>query len=94
MAAREQTVQKMTDPKAAVPSAQELRMQLLEKQMAELERERKAKAAADQKLTEFTDDFIRAKVQDMAPRRRSPARRPWPPAFQTRTWCRPSAARW
>ena len=44
------------DPSAPVPSAEQLRMKLLEYQLKEMEREDKARAAAQKELTTFADD--------------------------------------
>ena len=52
------------DPKGAVPSAEQLRMSLLEAQMAEFDRREKAKAAELKRLSDFSDDFMRAHVSD------------------------------
>jgi len=50
------------DPNATPVSAKDLRMQLLQKQMEEMEKERKLKASQEQELTKFTDDFLRHHV--------------------------------
>ena len=52
------------DPTAPVPSAEQLRMKLLEDQMKEMEAQEKARASAQKELTAFADDFLRTRVSD------------------------------
>ena len=53
-----------TDPTAPIPSAEQLRMKLLEEQMKEMERQEKARAAAQKELAAFTDDFLKSHISD------------------------------
>ena len=46
------------------PSAEQLRMALLEEQMAEADKAAKQKAAANQELTKFTDSFLKDQVTE------------------------------
>jgi hypothetical protein len=51
-------------PTAPVPSAEKLRMRQLEEQMKEMERQDKARAAAQKELADFTDDFLKSHISD------------------------------
>lgn len=53
-----------TDPKAPVVSADQLRMMLLEKQMAEMERRQKIQEAEENKRAAFTSEFLGSHVTD------------------------------
>ena len=53
-----------TDPTTSIPSAEQLRMKLLEEQMKEMERQDKARAAAQKELSAFTDDFLKRHISD------------------------------
>ena len=55
---------KELDPNAAPPSADQLRMMLLDEQMAEMKKQEVQRAAAQQKLMAFTDDFLKGQVTD------------------------------
>jgi len=49
----------MTDAKpAAVPSADQLRMKIISKEMEEMSKQEKAKAAQQKQLEDFTNDFL------------------------------------
>lgn len=50
------------DPNATPPSAKDLRMQLLQREMEEVEKERKFKTLQEQKLTEFAEKFLEEHV--------------------------------
>jgi hypothetical protein len=50
------------DPNASPISAKDLRMQLLQRQMEEMEKERRIKASQEHELTKFTEDFLRKHV--------------------------------
>lgn len=52
-----------TNP-ASVPSAQELRMIMLEKQMAELERQEKIRKSKEKQHTDFLHDFLEGQVTE------------------------------
>lgn len=52
------------DPNAPVPTADELRMQLIEKEFEKLEKARKVRDAEQEKLTKFSDDFLRNHVSE------------------------------
>ena len=52
------------DPNGPVPSANELRLGLLEKEMAELEKSKKIKDAEEQKRAAFAEDFLKNHVSD------------------------------
>ena len=52
------------DQASYVPSADELRMQLLEAQMAELKRQEALRAAKDTQASQFEDDFLKNPVTD------------------------------
>jgi len=54
----------MADPKAPIPSAEQLRMKLLEEQMKEMERQDKARTSAQKELAAFTDDFFKNHISD------------------------------
>ena len=49
---------------ASIPNAEQLRMRLLEEQMKEMERQEKARAAAQKELAAFTDDFLKHHISD------------------------------
>jgi hypothetical protein len=51
-------------PAGAVPSAKELRMALLEKQMEEMNKARKARDIEEKKHAEFAEKFLREAVTD------------------------------
>lgn len=51
-----------TNPNAAVPSAEDLRKAILEKQLSEMEREDKLKDSKNEELAKFTDDFFHKHV--------------------------------
>jgi hypothetical protein len=53
----------MTEPTAPI-TAQALRMAILSKEMAEMEKQEKAKAAQDKQLREFTESFLTEHVSD------------------------------
>ena len=53
-----------TDPTTSIPSAEQLRMKLLEEQMKEMERQDKARASAQKELAAFTDDFLKSHISD------------------------------
>ena len=53
-----------TDPTTSIPSAEQLRMKLLEEQMKEMERQDKARASAQKELAAFTDDFLKGHIRD------------------------------
>jgi hypothetical protein len=55
---------KDVDTTAAPLSAEQLRMRLLKEQMAESEKEEKQRKAAQEKLTSFTQDFLKGHVTD------------------------------
>jgi hypothetical protein len=46
------------------PSAEQLRMALLEEQMAEADKQQKLRAQENQELTKFTDSFLKDQVSD------------------------------
>ncbi len=51
----------MTSEKAApagIPSADQLRMSILAKEMAEMEKQEKVRAQKDQQLRDFTETFL------------------------------------
>ncbi|WP_324764896.1 histidine kinase (plasmid) [Sinorhizobium meliloti] len=50
------------DPNATPPSAKDLRMQLLQREMEEVEKERKFKTLQEQKLTDFAEKFLEEHV--------------------------------
>lgn len=52
------------DPNAAPPSADQLRMMLLDEQMAEMKKQEVHRAAAQQKLMAFTDDFLKGQITE------------------------------
>src|ERR1700752_94702 len=52
------------DTTEAPLSAEQLRMRLLKEQMAESEKEEKQRKAAQEKLTSFTQDFLKGHVTD------------------------------
>lgn len=52
------------DPKAPVVSAEQLRLMLLEKQMAEIERRQKILEAEERKRAAFANEFLGAAVSD------------------------------
>ncbi|MCA1440293.1 histidine kinase, partial [Ensifer sp. IC4062] len=45
-------------------SAAQLRMQMLEREMAEMEKERKLRSAQEQKLADFAADFLEKHVTE------------------------------
>ncbi|QRM56685.1 hypothetical protein [Sinorhizobium sp. BG8] len=51
-----------TEPKGAVPSADELRREILQKQLDQLEKEDKVKDVRQKELAKFADDFFRKHV--------------------------------
>ena len=53
-----------TEPVAPVPSAEQLRMKLLEEQMKEMKRQEKARASAQKELAAFADDFLKSHISD------------------------------
>lgn len=52
------------DPNAMPPSADQLRQTLVDEQMAEMKKLLAQKSAEQQKLTAFTDDFLKGHVTD------------------------------
>jgi hypothetical protein len=54
----------MPETKPGVPSAADLRMVLLQKEMEAVDREAKARAVEEAKRTEFADGFLRHHVSD------------------------------
>lgn len=52
------------DRNAPPPSAEQLRLSLLKEQMEEDEKQEKQRAAEQQRLTKFTEDFLRGHVTD------------------------------
>ncbi|ESZ18969.1 MULTISPECIES: hypothetical protein [unclassified Mesorhizobium] len=52
------------DINAAPPSAEQLRMALLEEQMAEADKQEKLRARENQELTKFTESFLKDQVND------------------------------
>ena len=52
------------DPKGPVPSANELRLALLEKEMAELEKSKKLKDAEERGRAAFAEDFLKNHVSE------------------------------
>ncbi len=52
------------DANAEPPSAEKLRMILLDEQMAEMKKQEAARKSDQQKLTAFTDDFLKGHVTD------------------------------
>ncbi|SNT31817.1 histidine kinase [Tropicimonas sediminicola] len=52
------------DANAPVPTADQLRMELIERKLAEMEKRETQKAAERQKLAAFTDDFMKNHVSD------------------------------
>jgi hypothetical protein len=55
---------KNTDPKAAPPSASDLRMILLQEQMAESKKQEEQRAREQNKVVAFTDDFLQKQVTE------------------------------
>jgi hypothetical protein len=51
-------------PANAIPSAEDLRMRILEAQMEEFERRQKAKAEEERKLAAFSDSFLKEHISD------------------------------
>ena len=49
-------------PNAPIPSAEQLRIKLLEEQMKEMELQDKARASAQKELSEFADDFLKSHI--------------------------------
>lgn len=54
----------MTDEKPAVVSANDLRMAILKKEMEEIEKAEKAKAAQEEKLKAFADSFLHDHISE------------------------------
>jgi hypothetical protein len=52
------------DPDAPVPTADALRMQLIDKELEKLEKAREAREAAKENLTKLADDFLRNQVSE------------------------------
>ena len=52
------------DVNAAPPSAEQMRMALLEEQMAEADKQEKLRARANQEITKFTDSFLKDQVNE------------------------------
>lgn len=52
------------EPAAPVPSASELRKQLLDKQLEQMARNRQAEQREQEKLSAFMDDFMQGEVSD------------------------------
>ncbi|NRP69768.1 hypothetical protein ILFOPFJJ_00641 [Ensifer psoraleae] len=52
------------DPNAAPISASQLRMQMLEREMAEMDKERKLRAVQEQKLADLAADFLEKHVSE------------------------------
>lgn len=52
------------DRDAPIPSAEELRVQLLEKELEKMDKARKVQEKEKQKLTQFTDNFLKSHVTD------------------------------
>lgn len=52
------------DVSALPPSADQMRMALLEEQMAEADKQEKLRARANQELTKFTDSFLKDQVSE------------------------------
>ncbi|MCO5064990.1 MAG: histidine kinase [Rhizobiaceae bacterium] len=55
---------KKIDPNAMPPSADQLRKTLIDEQMAEMKKREAQRALEQQKLTAFTDDFLKGQVTD------------------------------
>lgn len=55
---------KSIDPNAQPPSADQLRTIMIEEQMAELKKHQAQQATERQKLTAFTDDFLKGQVTE------------------------------
>ena len=53
-----------TDATAPIPSAEQLRIKLLEEQMKEMEQQERARASAQKELAAFTDDFLKSHISD------------------------------
>jgi hypothetical protein len=53
-----------SDINAPAPSAEQLRMALLEEQMAEADKQEKLRARENQELMKFTDSFLKDQVND------------------------------
>lgn len=52
------------DPNAMPPSADQLRKKLIDEQMAEMKKHQMQRAVEEQKLTAFTNDFLKGQVTD------------------------------
>ncbi|MGI0524714.1 histidine kinase [Rhizobium giardinii] len=52
------------DPNVAPPSAKDLRMQVLQREMEEMEKERKLKALDEKKHADFAGDFLEKHVSE------------------------------
>ena len=55
---------KYLDPNVAPPSAKDLRMQVLQREMEEMEKERKLKALDEKKHADFAGDFLEKHVSE------------------------------
>ncbi len=55
---------KQTDSATRVPSASELRMKMLEKEMRAMEESRKARERAQEEHAKFTDGFLKGQVSE------------------------------
>lgn len=55
---------KDVDINAAPPSAEQLRMALMQEQLAEADKQDKARARANQELMKFTDSFLKDQVNE------------------------------
>ncbi len=55
---------KDSDPNVAPPSAKDLRMQVLQREMEEMEKERKLKALDEKKHADFAGDFLEKHVSE------------------------------
>jgi hypothetical protein len=55
---------KDSDPNVAPPSAKDLRMQVLQREMQEMEKERKLKALDEKKHADFAGDFLEKHVSE------------------------------
>ncbi|MBW9065830.1 histidine kinase [Rhizobium herbae] len=55
---------KDVDPNVAPPSAKDLRMQVLQREMEQMEKERKLKAQDEKKHADFAEDFLEKQVSE------------------------------
>ncbi|MDI7864479.1 hypothetical protein MRS76_21320 [Rhizobiaceae bacterium n13] len=55
---------KKPDPNSPIPSAEKLRMNILERQLADMDREDKLKEAQRKEHTKFADEFFKKHVSD------------------------------